>query len=252
MKKHKKKDLFYDQENEKPFTGIHKIYYFSEKNPLEIIGVKSRAHYKNGRLHGYKDNFTIKGKYRNGTLHHEGSLVKEIWNWNYLSKRPSGLIFRRNRKNPYTGEVREYFSEPRKHQFRPSSSISSSIREPASNSPVTAFENICRVFNVVNGVKEGYEETYYRSGALRTQGKYKNGELEGVFRTFTNAGFSQVKSYKSGNLSGKIQRLYQDGELLYEGEFKNTLFDKLWPKELLHLLTEDLIEKGQWFLRSLK
>jgi antitoxin component YwqK of YwqJK toxin-antitoxin module len=251
MNKNKKEESLHDQKNGKPSSGVKKTYYFSEKNPLEIIGVKSRAHYKNGRLHGYKDNFTIKGKYRNGTLHHEGSLVKEIWNWNYLSKRPSGLIFRRNRKNPYTGEVREYFSEPRKHQFRPSSSIREP-REPASNSPVTAFENICRVFNVVNGVKEGYEETYYRSGALRTQGKYKNGELEGVFRTFANAGFSQVESYKCGNLSEKIQWLGQDGKLLYEGEFKNTLFDKLWPKEVLHFLKEDLIEKGQWFLRSLK
>jgi len=248
MKKNKKEDLLNDQKNGKPFTGIHKIYYFSEKNPLEIIGVKSRAHYKNGRLHGYKDNFTIKGKYRNGTLHHEGSLVKEIWNWNYLSKRPSGLIFRRNRKNPYTGEVREYHPLTKYDHSMPPSDFNI----PPSDYPISAFENIYRVFNVVNGVKEGYEETYYRSGALRTQGKYKNGELEGVFRTFTNAGFSQVKSYKSGDLSGKIQRLYQDGELLYEGEFKNTLFDKLWPKELLHLLTEDLIEKGQWFLRSLK
>ena len=252
MNKNKKEELLHDQKNGKTSSGVKKTYYFSEKNPLEIIGVKSRAHYKNGRLHGYKDNFTIKGKFRNGTLHNEGSLVKEIWNWDYLTKRPSGLIFRRNRKNPYTGEVREYFSEPRKHQFRPSSSISSNIKEPASNSPITAFENICRVFNVVNGVKEGYEETYYRSGALRTQGKYKNGELEGVFRTFANAGFSQVESYKCGNLSEKIQWLGQDGKLLYEGEFKNTLFDKLWPKEVLHFLKEDLIEKGQWFLRSLK
>ena len=248
MKKNKKEDLLNDQKNGKPLTGIHKIYYFSEKNPLEIIGVKSRAHYKNGRLHGYKDNFTIKGKYRNGTLHHEGSLVKEIWNWNYLSKRPSGLIFRRNRKNPYTGEVREYYSLSKNH---PSPALPKTVLPP-SDSPISAFENICRVFNVVNGVKEGYEETYYRSGALRTQGKYKNGELEGVFRTFANAGFSQVESYKSGNLSEKIQWLDQDGKLLYEGEFKNTLFDKLWPKELLHFLKEDLIEKGQWFLRSLK
>ena len=248
MKKHKKKDLFYDQENEKPFTGIHKIYYFSEKNPLEIIGVKSRAHYKNGRLHGYKDNFTIKGKYRNGTFHHEGSLFKEIWNWNYLSKRPSGLIFRRNRKNPYTGEVREYYPLTKNDH----SMSSTNINLPPSDSPISSFENIYRVFNVVNGVKEGYEETYYRSGALRTQGKYRNGELEGVFRTFANAGFSQVESYKCGNLSEKIQWLGQDGKLLYEGEFKNTLFDKLWPKEVLHFLKEDLIEKGQWFLRSLK
>ena len=248
MKKNKKEDLLNDQKNGKPLTGIHKIYYFSEKNPLEIIGVKSRAHYKNGRLHGYKDNFTIKGKYRNGTLHHEGSLVKEIWNWNYLSKRPSGLIFRRNRKNPYTGEVREYYSLPKNH---PSPDLPKTVLPP-SDSPISAFENICRVFNVVNGVKEGYEETYYRSGALRTQGKYKNGELEGVFRTFANAEFSQVESYKSGNLSEKIQWLDQDGKLLYEGEFKNTLFDKLWPKEVLHFLKEDLIEKGQWFLRSLK
>tara|TARA_B100000401_G_C52769060_1_gene702267 strand:- start:161 stop:916 length:756 start_codon:yes stop_codon:yes gene_type:complete len=249
----KKEESLHDQKNGKPSSGVKKTYYFSEKNPLEIIGVKSRAHYKNGRLHGYKDNFTIKGKFRNGTFHRDGQLIKEIWNWNYLTKRPSGLIFRRNRKHPFTGEVREYFSGPRKHQFRPSSSSREpSIREPASNSPITAFENICRVFNVVNGVKEGYEETYYRSGALRTQGIYKNGELEGVFRTFANAGFSQVESYKSGNLSEKIQWLGQDDELLYEGEFKNTLFDKLWPKEVLHFLKEDLIEKGQWFLRSLK
>ena len=68
MKKHKKKDLFHDQKNGKPSSGVKKTYYFSEKNPLEIIGVKSRAHYKNGRLHGYKDNFTIKGKFRNGKI----------------------------------------------------------------------------------------------------------------------------------------------------------------------------------------
>ncbi len=61
-----------------------------------------------------------------------------------------------------------------------------------------------------------------------------------------------MESYKCGNLSEKIQWLGQDGKLLYEGEFKNTLFDKLWPKEVLHFLKEDLIEKGQWFLRSLK
>ena len=169
MNKNNKEELRHYKKNGKPSSGVKKTYYFSEKNPLEIIGVKSRANYKNGRKHGYKDNFTIKGKFRNGTFHRDGQLVKEIWNWNYLTKRPSGLIFRRNRKHPFTGEVREYFSETRKHQFRPSSRI----REPASNSPINAFENICRVFNVVNGVKEGYEETYYRSGALRTQGTYK-------------------------------------------------------------------------------
>ena len=247
-KKYNKESILLDQRNGKPFTGIHKIYYFSDKNPLEIIGVKSKANYKNGKRHGYKDNFTIKGKYRNGTFHHNGSLVKEIWNYNYLTKRPSGLIFRRNRKNPYTGEVREYHSLPKKHH----SMSPSTINIPPSDSPITAFENICRVFNVVNGVKNGYEETYYRSGALRTQGKYKNGELDGVFRTFANAGFSQIESYKSGNLSKKTQWLDQDGKLLFEGAFKNTLFDNLWPKELLHFLKEDLIEKRQWFLRSLK
>ena len=248
-KKYNKESILLDERNGKPFTGIHKIYYFSDKNPLEIIGIKSKTNYKNGKPHGYKDNFTIKGKYKNGTLHScDGSLVKEIWNYNYLSKRPSGLIFRRNRKNPFTGEVREYYSEPRKNQSMPSLNI----ELPPSDSPISAFENIYRVFNVVNGVEDGYEETYYRSGALRTQGKYKNGELDGVFRTFSNAGFSQVESYKSGNLSEKIQWLDQDGKLLFEGEFKNTLFDNLWPTELLHSLKEDLIEKGQWFLRSLK
>ena len=220
MNKNKKEELRHYKKNGKPSSGVKKTYYFSERNPLEIIGVKSRANYKNGRKHGYKDNFTIKGKFRNGTFHRDGQLVKEIWNWNYLTERPSGLIFRRNRKHPFTGEVREYFSEPRKHQFRPSSNI----REPASNSPINAFENICRVFNVVNGVKEGYEETYYRSGALRTQGTYKNGELDGVFRTFANAGFSQVESYKSGDISEKTQWLDQDGKLIYEGEYKNKLF----------------------------
>mgnify|MGYP003952116365 CR=1 FL=1 len=250
MKNHSKKvNLFLDDNNGKPFTGVHKTFYFSESNPLEIIGVKSRANYKNGKLHGLEENFTIKGKFKNGAHHHNGNLNKEIWNWDYLTERPSRFIFRKNRQTPFTGEIRVYYKKAKKHQFKP---IKPDVEIDPSNSPISGFEDIYRVFNVVGGKREGYEESYYRSGALKTQGKYTNNELNGVFKTFTNVGITQTETYKSGEPSKKVRWLDADGNVIHEGKYKHKLFDGLWPQHLFEYLKEDLVEKGQWFLRPFK
>ena len=233
---YKKDSLYINKANDKPFSGLAKDYYFSETNPLEIVAIKSIVNYKNGKMDGLQENYTINKKFKNGAVYKKGKKIKEIWDDKYLTER-NGLLYRRHRTKPYTGEVREYFVERQANAYKYSPKKSHYLR---------------KIYTVIDGKKEGHAETYFRNGSLRKQEKFTNNELHGVVKTFTNAGNSQIETYRSGIASKTVKWIDADGTKLFESNYKRGLFANLWPENIFSSLKIELLQTGQFFLRCHK
>ena len=91
----------------------------------------------------------------------KGGKIKEIWDDKYLTER-NGLLYRRQRSKPYTGEVREYFVERQASAYKYSPNKIHYLR---------------KIYTVIDGKKEGYAETYFRNGSVRKQEKFTNNEI---------------------------------------------------------------------------
>ena len=230
---YEKDSLYINKANDKPFSGLAKDYYFSETNPLEIVAIKSIVNYKNGKMDGVQENYTINEKFKNGAVYKKGGKIKEIWDDKYLTER-NGLLYRRHRTKPYTGEVREYFVERQASAYKYSPNKCLYLR---------------KIYTVIDGKKEGYAETYFRNGSVRKQEKFTNNELHGVVKTFTNAGNSQIETYRSGIASKTVKWIDADGTKLFEN--KRGLF-YLWPENIFSSLKIELLQTGQLFLRCHK
>ena len=247
---YEKDSLYINKANDKPFSGLAKDYYFSETNPLEIVAIKSIVNYKNGKMDGVQENYTIKKKFKNGAIYKKGLKIKEIWNDKYLTER-NGLLYRRHRTKPYTGEVREYYSGADVYKLKlhnqKMSQPNKFYKEALIQSPY-----LRKIYTVIDGKKEGYAETYFTNGSLRKQERYTNNELHGVVKTFTNAGISQIETYRSGIASKTVKWLDADGTKLFESNYKRGLFANLWPENIFSSLKIELLQTGQWFLRGHK
>ncbi len=61
-------------------------------------------------------------------------------------------------------------------------------------------------------VKDGVHREYYKSGALMTEGSYKNGKKCGIFREYydkkNGAGLKWERSYRNGVLNGTCTKYY--------------------------------------------
>ena len=228
----KEDGLYINTEDGKSFTGIAEQYYFSETNALEIVGLKSRTRYKDGKLDGIMENFTITGRFKNGAVFKEGKQIKIIWHENYLTER-KGIIYRRHRTTPYTGEVRDYYNR-------------------RGSGPDRSSKSLKEIYTLINGKREGYAESFFQSGALETQANYLNNQRHGVFRTFNDSGVSQIETYKSGVALPAIKWLDSNDCLLFRGEFNKGRFESLWTENHFDSLKKAFLETGQFFLRSLR
>ena len=73
------------------FSGIAQEYYHSEQNAFEIVGMKTRTRFSNGRRHGLTEYFLRNGSLYGGDFFHLGMLTKKfisdhclIKNYNYI------------------------------------------------------------------------------------------------------------------------------------------------------------------------
>ena len=228
----KEDELYINTKDGKPFTGIAKQYHFSETNALEIVSLKSRTRYKDGKLDGIQENFTVTGRFKNGAVFKDGKQIKIIWHETYLTKR-KGIIYRRHRSTPYTGEVRDYY---KRRGLGPECSSK-------------GLKNIC---TLINGKREGCAESFFQSGALETQANYLNNQRHGVFRTFNDSGTSQIETYESGAVLPAIKWLDPNDCLLFQGEFNKGRFEGLWTGSHFDYLKKAFLETGQFFLRSIR
>ena len=228
----KEDGLYINTEDGKSFTGIAEQYYFSETNALEIVSLKSRTRYKGGKLDGIQENFTVTGRFKNGAVFEDGKQIKIIWHKTYLTER-KGIIYRRHRSTPYTGEVRDYYT----------------IR---GTEPDCCSKSLKEIYTLIDGKREGIVESFFQSGALETQANYLNNQRHGVFRTFNDSGVSQIETYKSGVVLPTIKWLDSNDCLLFQGEFNKGRFESLWTKDHFDSLKKVFLETGQFFLRSLR
>ena len=138
----KEDGLYINTEDGKSFTGIAEQYYFSETNALEIVGLKSRTQYKDGKLDGIQEHFTLSGRFKNGTVFKDGKKIKVTWHHTYLTER-NGIVYRRYRSVPYTGEVRDYYN-----------------KRGSGKNPSCSSEGLKEIYTLINGKKEGYAESF--------------------------------------------------------------------------------------------
>ena len=70
--------------------------------------------------------------------------------------------------------------------------------------------------------KEGLYKEYYESGALASEGNYKNGKKQGLFKEYDELGrVMWERNYKQGQLHGITKKYYEDGPLNGKWRFKN-------------------------------
>ena len=122
--------------------------------------------------------------------------------------------------------------------------------------------------------KEGVWGFYYSDGGLKNEVEYKNGEIDGVCRTYycnngalktetycknnvidgTNkiyyeeGGLYKLENYKEGNLEGAYKEYFQGGGIRMEGNYKNGKKEGVWidyeSSEFLLFKNDILLERS--------
>jgi len=101
---------------------------------------------------------------------------------------------------------------------------SSSYANGVLNGPYLEFDNVGRMEKLAyygDGVLHG-RSTKYRFGKPLEEADYKNGQLDGIFRTYyNNAVLQQESNYSGGQKNGTATYYNEDGNIIMEYEYKN-------------------------------
>lgn len=90
-----------------------------------------------------------------------------------------------------------------------------------------------------DGVLHGFEKTFYKSGKLKSVGKFNNGQLDGYITHYYPNGYRQVEMYyENGVLTGVVKTWYENSNLMREEPYE---------KGLLHGYVRTYYESGGVF-----
>ena len=70
-----------------------------------------------------------------------------------------------------------------------------------------------------NGLEHGNEKEYYKSGKLKFEAKYLEGEKIQIKKYYENGNIQLEIKYKKDSDKGKGKEFYENGKIKYEGEY---------------------------------
>ncbi|WP_462354933.1 toxin-antitoxin system YwqK family antitoxin [Fusobacterium ulcerans] len=81
-----------------------------------------------------------------------------------------------------------------------------------------------------NGKRDGLTERFHNdSGKIMESANYKNGVIEGEFKTYyPNGKLEGEVNYKNGNPNGECKGYYENKNIKFTGSFKEGLPDGIW------------------------
>ncbi len=180
--------------------------------------IKEIIPYLDGKLHGYKRTYNIKGKLLNTEYYINGKIQKieektEENNQPKVTLRrkyyPNGSIKEEGNfvNNKRTG-THNYYNENRK--------ITHSI-----DYNDDGIKTASGLYNQ-KGQRQGEWQFFYADGKIKSQGSYKNGKRQGKWNFyFPNNKTEQIGKYQNGKPHGNWKWYYQSGQVRRIGKFKN-------------------------------
>ena len=90
-------------------------------------------------------------------------------------------------------------------------------------------KSIEMIFNLENGKLNGYSKKFNKNGTIQSEGSFKNGEKNGLFRWYTDNGIlSHTETYNNGLLDGDYNSYFENGEIKIKGYFKSDKKEGKW------------------------
>ena len=84
-----------------------------------------------------------------------------------------------------------------------------------------------------NGLRDGVQKDYYKSGKLRWSDFFKNGKREGLYKRYYRSGKLELEMpYKDGKENGKSKQYWENGNIMNEATYKNGVLDG--PQKVYH------------------
>ncbi|MGL5124595.1 MAG: toxin-antitoxin system YwqK family antitoxin [Fusobacteriaceae bacterium] len=84
-------------------------------------------------------------------------------------------------------------------------------------------------YNYKNGQLDGTYKSYYENGQLKVEGNLKNGLQDGlVKRYYENGQLRHEENYKNGEFEGPYKDYYENGQLRSKGNYKNGKLEGLF------------------------
>jgi len=77
------------------------------------------------------------------------------------------------------------------------------------------------ITNFYNGVKNGIALTFAKNGTVETKSRYLNGKLNGEYSKYKSSRVLESTTYKNGEIDGVYKTFYTNGKIQQEAEFKN-------------------------------
>jgi uncharacterized protein len=99
-----------------------------------------------------------------------------------------------------------------------------------------------------NGKKDGFWETFYENGLLRTKGNFKDGKQDGIWEEYnTNGKLEYKNSYKDGDkITGVFRTYSENGDLCKKETYKNGKLNGPFENWKLGGDCDFLFEKGNF------
>jgi antitoxin component YwqK of YwqJK toxin-antitoxin module len=152
--------------NNYPFTGMAEDYYLSEKNAFEIVGVKKSSKLLDGQMHGWTKSYRRDGAVCGGKLFKHGVLITEFIGEVCLFCSAKGIR--------YEMDIDDNGIVPQE-THKVFSGISHAYDQK---------NRLIRSTSFINGLKNGIEKHFSRTGALKISKQYLNNNLHGHYQSF--------------------------------------------------------------------
>ena len=203
------------------FSGVAQEYYHSEQNAFEIVGMKTRTRFLNGRRHGLTENFLRNGSLYGGEIFNHGLLMGKFISDHCLLIN-NGLLYKK-----YIDEEEGILVDD----------------------PNTLFSGISRVYDdknrliretsIVNGLNNGTQSHYDKNGGLRVTKQYVNNQLHGFYQCFDE----NQKLFHSSIFKHGFTKLGGSNQLVSETELE------MFISKIEHIET-DLNCNSNFLIRS--
>ena len=108
--------------------------------------------------------------------------------------------------------------------------------------------------NFKAGERDGLTEQFYNdTGKLRVSANYKNGVLDGKFKTYyPNGNLQGEVTYKNGEMNGEYREYNENKNIRLSGSYKNNLQDGEWKSYLEDGTLETIVNYKDGELNGLK
>ena len=81
--------------------------------------------------------------------------------------------------------------------------------------------NLMEEVELVNGLKHGINNSFFKNGQVQKIGSYKNDKEDGIYKSYSDDGTLTTEgNMKNGKLNG-IWKHYRQGKVIYEGTYNN-------------------------------